>query len=175
MTVETFLTNQWQIIVKLQFQWRNKSLDFTEADDYPVLINSQCSRKKGEVKTWHPDKLTSRLPLSLYCTSFRCLWFCYTYPQDTRAISQARLFARVSYRTWNVSRGTLVESKAWACHTKAAGPVFPLSIKYADIHEIGDTLSVPCHRTRACAITLFSLFPWRVTNMELPTFWVDTN
>ena len=63
--METLLTNQWQTIVKLQFQWRNKPLDFTEADDYPVLINSQCSRKKGEVKTWHPDKLTSRLRLSL--------------------------------------------------------------------------------------------------------------
>ena len=93
-----------------------------------------------------------------------------------RAISQARLFARVSCRTWNVSRGRLVESKAWVCHTKAAVPVFALSIKYADIHEIGDTLSVPCHRTRACAITLFSLYPWRVTSMELPTFeWIKTS
>ena len=117
--------------------------------------------EKREAKTWNPDKLTLKVRLSFCCKSFCCLWFCFTYFFVHRA--------HVSYRTVSVTPGTLVGTKAWARHTKAAMPVFVLSIKYADLHEIGVMLSVPWHCKRACVIALSPVFPWRVTKVP---FWL---
>ena len=131
------------------YQWRN------------LTVNSQFNWKKREAKTWHPDKLTLKVRLSICCKSFCCLWFCFTYFVVHRA--------RVSYRTVTVTPSTLVGTKAWACHTKAAMPVFVLPIKYAHIHEIGVILSVPWPCTCAYVIALFPVFPWRVTKVP---FWL---
>ena len=100
-------------------------------------VNCQFNWKKREANTWHPDKLTLKVRLSFCWKSFCCLGFCFTYFVVHRA--------RVSYRTVSVTPGTLVGTKAWVRHTKAAMPVFVLSIKYAHIHEIGVILSVTLH------------------------------
>ena len=131
------------------YQWRN------------LTVNSQFNWKKREAKTWHPDKLTLKVRLSICCKSFCCLWFCFTYFVVHRA--------RVSYRTVSVTPSTPVGTKAWACHTKAAMPVFVLPIKYAHIHEIGVILSVSWPCTCAYVIALFPVFPWRVTKVP---FWL---
>ena len=122
------------------YQWRN------------LTVNSQFHWKKREAKTWHPDKLTLKVRLSICCKSFCCLWFCFTYFVVHRA--------RVSYRTVSVTPSTLVGTKAWACHTKAVMPVFVLPIKYAHIHEIGVILSVPWPCTCAYVIALFPVPFW---------------
>ena len=49
---------------------------------------------------------------------------------------------------------------------KATVTAIILPIKYAHIRVIAEsyvTLCVPCHRTRARAITFLPVFPWRVT------------
>ena len=80
-----------------------------------------------------------------------------------RAISHACHIARVSYRTLSVSNSKLLLIKASACQTISTVTFFVLLNKYAHIRAICDTLSVPCHRTRARAFTFFPVFPWRVT------------
>ena len=69
-----------------------------------------------------------------------------------------RVFSHIS-----VSNSSLLWTKALACKTISTVTLFVLLITYAHIWEIGDTLSVPCHHTRARAFTFFPTFPWRVT------------
>ena len=73
------------------------------------------------------------------------------------ATSHACLFTRVSFGTLSVLNSSLLWTKALACKTISTVTLFVLLITYAHIWERSDTLSVPCHRTRARAFP-FSLF-----------------
>ena len=78
-------------------------------------------------------------------------------------ISHACLFTRVSFGTLSVSNSSLLWTKALACKTMSIVTLIVLLITYVHIWETSGTVSVPCHRTRACAFTFFPVFPWRVT------------
>ena len=60
-------------------------------------------------------------------------------------------------------------NKALACKTISTATLIVFLITYAHNWETSGTLSMPCHRTRACAFTFFPVFPWRVTNCLRPT------
>ena len=104
-------------------------------------INESCYIRRLELKRW-------------------LFWEACLYG---RAISHACHFTRVSSGTLSVSNSSLLWTKAWAWKTIPTVTLFVLLITYAHIWERIDTLSVPCHRTRARAFTFFPAFPWRVT------------
>lgn len=98
-------------------------------------------------------------------------WLFWEACLDARVSFHTRVFSHIS-----VSNSSLLWTKALACKTISTVTLFVLLITYAHIWEIGDTLSVPCHHTRARAFTFFPTFPWRVTNAKVwPIYWLNSS